>query len=142
MYYLDADDFSEENQGWDYLAKIKEEVPNFKISMFTILGQCSDEWVEEMKEYDWIDMIPHGWMHETPLKCQKWTYERSKQYLGSIEHLGLTRGFKAPGWQISDGMYKALLEEEYWVADQPYNNDRRPKDLKVYILDSPEKMHC
>ena len=55
--------------------------------------------------------------------------------------MGMTKGFKAPGWQISDGMYQALLEEGYWVADQSYNNERRPKELKAYILDSGNKIH-
>jgi len=139
--YIDADDFSEENQGWDYLAQIKKEIPNFKISLFTILGQCSNEFIEEIKGYDWIDMIPHGWMHETPLECKDWSYKQSIDYLKKIERHNLTKGFKAPGWQISDGMYQALLEEEYWVADQPYNSERVPKGLKVYLLDSQDKYH-
>lgn len=130
--YADADDFCEGNDGMEFLKRIKSKNPDFKITLFTIPGLCSKEWIEEMKKIDWIKMIPHGWVHTTPREAQNWTYSESLEYLDRIEPLGLEKGFKAPGWQISDGMYKALLEKEYWVADQHYNDERRPKELKVY----------
>lgn len=131
VYVVDADDFCQVNDGMDILKRIKQRNADFKINMFTILGKCSDEWVEEMKKADWIKMIPHGWMHETSRECEHWTYEESIDYLNKIEKYGLVKGFKAPGWQISDGMYKALLERGYWVADQHYNDERRPQGLEV-----------
>lgn len=140
-YIIDADDFCESNDGLQALMFIKSKVPNFKINLFTIPGLCSKEWIEEIKKLDWIDMIPHGWTHPTPLEALKWTYNESIEYLDRIEPLGLTKGFKAPGWQISDGMYQALLEKGYWVADKDYNNDRRPKELKTYLLDDRNKLH-
>lgn len=141
MYLVDADDFCESNSGLMNLMFIKSHNPDFKINLFTIPGLCSKEFIKTIKDLDWIDMIPHGWEHPTPLEAQNWTYKESLEYLDRIEPLGLTKGFKAPGWQISDGMYQALLERGYWVADQAYNNDRRPKELKAYILDSPNKLH-
>ena len=128
----DADDFCEGNDGMDVLNRIKEKNKDFKITLFTIVGRCSKEWIEKMKKIDWVDMIPHGWLHPDPREAQNWTYNESIEYLDRIESFGLTRGFKAPGWQISDGMYKALLERGYWVADQRYNDTRRPKGLKVF----------
>lgn len=131
VYFVDADDLCQGNDGMEVLKRIKANNLDFKITLFTILGRCSKEWVEEMKKIDWIKMVPHGWMHETSRECENWTYEQSIEYLDRIEHLGLEKGFKAPGWQISDGMFKALLEKGYWVADQHYNDERRPKGLKV-----------
>jgi len=139
--YIDADDFHEGNHRLELLKLIKEKIPNFKISLFTVPMLCSAEWLNEMRKIEWIDMIPHGEYHPDPYECSEWTYKQSKEYLRRIEPLGLTKGFKAPGWQISHGMYKALLEGGYWVADQPYNNNRRPKELPVYLLDSSEKHH-
>jgi len=139
-YIVDADDFCEENNGLETLEYIKSKVPNFKISLFTIPGLCSKEFLDKIKKLDWIDMIPHGMKHQTPLEALKWTYDESIQYLKAIEPLNLTRGFKAPGWQISDGMYIALKEKGYWVADQPYNNNRRP-EMKTYLLDGRNKKH-
>jgi len=142
QYYIDADDFKEKSNGLDILYQIKAKVPNIKFNLFTIIGECSDNFIAEIKKIDWIDMIPHGWRHETPRECENWSYQESLEYLNRIERHGLTKGFKAPGWQISDGMYQALLEKGYWVADQAYNNHRRPKELKVYLLDNPNKIHC
>jgi hypothetical protein len=142
VYVVDADDLMEDSNGLHILYSIKAKVPNFKITLFTILGKCSDNFIEEIKKIDWIDMVPHGWMHETSRECEHWTYEESIEYLNKIEKYNLTKGFKAPGWQISDGMYKALLEKGYWVADQIYNNERRPKGLRAYLIDSDNKIHC
>ena len=141
-YIIDADDFMEESNGLHILFRIKARNPEFKITLFTIVGKCSKEFIELIKKIDWIDMVPHGWEHGTSRECENWSYEKSKLYLKEVNRLGLTKGFKAPGWQISDGMYKALLEEGYWVADQAYNNRRRPPKLKSYILDSNNKIHC
>lgn len=126
-FVVDADDFCENNHGLQDLMFIKGQVPNFKITLFTIPGLCSKKFINKIKKLDWIDMVPHGWLHPDPYECLNWTYEESKAYLEKIEPLGLTKGFKAPGWQISDGMYKALKEKGYWVADQYYNDHRRPK---------------
>lgn len=139
--FFDADDFSEENTGWELLRYIKRHIPDFRANLFTVLGKCSDDFIKDIKKIDWIDMIPHGWMHETPLECKEWSYNQSIEYLDRIACYNITKGFKAPGWQISDGMYQALLEKDYWVADQSYNDHRRPKELRAYIIDSPNKHH-
>ena len=138
---FDADDFCEDNNSLDLLFRIRSKVPGFKASLFTIPGLCSKEFIEEIKRIEWIRMYPHGWLHTTPRECQAWSYQESKDYLEKIEPLRLGKCFKAPGWQISDGMYQALLEKDYMVADQEYNNSRRPDKLKSYILDSPNKVH-
>lgn len=141
MYIVDIDDFHENNTGMEFFKIIKKEVPNFKANLFTIIGKCSPQFIKNINKMAWVDVIPHGWLHNTPTEAKYWSYERSLRYLDNIAHLGLTKGFKAPGWQISDGMYNALLKREYWVADQPYNESRRPKKLKSYILDKPNKLH-
>jgi len=141
MKILDFDDFCEGNEQMAILKSLKNSLPGFKVNLFTIPGRCSNKWIEEMKKIEWIDMIPHGFLHPNPRECQTWEYQECKNYLKYLEQFGLTKGFKAPGWQISDGMYRALLEEGYWVADQSYNDERRPKELKAYILDSGDKIH-
>ena len=51
------------------------------------------------------------------------------------------QGFKAPGWQISDGCYEVLLDRGWWVADQPYNDHRRPEGLRVHRLGDGDHWH-
>ena len=138
---VDADDFYEGNEEWELLTSIKKHIPNFKINLFCVVGLCSDNFISKYKKIEWIDLIPHGWKHLTSKECIAWSYKTSIEYLCKIERYELTKGFKAPGWQISNGMYKALIRKGYWVADQSYNNNRRPKNLKVYMLDEPYKYH-
>ena len=141
-FICDADDFCEDNSKLKTLQEIKAQVPDFKINLFTIVGKCSLEFLEKMSEIDWIRLYPHGFYHKNSRECESGRYDESLKYLRICEAFGVYRKcFKAPGWQISDGMYQALAEREWRVADQAYNNDRRPKDLQAYILDSPNKLH-
>jgi hypothetical protein len=141
MLILDFDDFHETNNRLDLLLKLNNHIPNIKVNLFTILGKCSLKFIDEMKEYDWIDMIPHGWEHKNNYECFEWSKDQTIIYLDMLKSYGLTKGFKAPGWQISNGVYEALLERDYWVADQSYNNERRPEKLKSYLLDEDYKVH-
>lgn len=149
IYIVDADDFYDVNSNLWLLQKIKFEIPKFKITLFTVPGKCSVDFMSRIAYDcgDWIEMVPHGWLHATSRECEDWSYYRTVRY---IQHLKdyyhhLVSGFKAPGWQISDATYKALYDYNYWVADQSYNDNRRPKELRAYVLqhDEPEitKLH-
>lgn len=141
-YIVDLDDFHENNHSWPLLMAIKGVVPKFRVTLFTIPGRCSQDFLKTVRQIDWIDTVPHGWMHRTSLECQNWNPGQMLECLENAEQLGFTtRGFKAPGWVISNGCYQGLLERRYWVADQSYNNARRPKALPTYLLDSPYKIH-
>lgn len=141
-YIVDADDFCQKNHQLDILFEIKDSNPDFKITLFSIIGLNDWSFLEYIQNnYDWIDICPHGLYHPSPRECQFWTYEQTMNYLSMLEDKPFTKIFKAPGWQISDGTYQALMEKGYAVADQSYNDERRPKELKAYILDSHNKMH-
>lgn len=139
MILCDLDDFCDDDRSMADLVRleeIKRLVPTFKATLFTIPGRCSPEFIAHMqREYPWLDLVQHGWNHDSNYECTKWTVEDCREFLFCARLLGLkTRGFKAPGWQISYGCYEALLAEGYWVADQPYNDERRPKELRAYRL--------
>lgn len=141
-YIVDLDDFHEKNCPWDLLMGLKGTIPDFKVTLFAIPGRCSKAFVQDCLAIPWIDLVPHGWMHRSSTESLKWNKEQMLECLGNAERVGFTtRGFKAPGWQISNACYEGLLEWKYWVADQSYNNRRRPPSLPVYLLDSPYKIH-
>jgi hypothetical protein len=140
MIIIDADDFHEGNAKLDVLEALHYET-GMKFNLFTVVGLCSDAFIKKVKAIDYIDMIPHGWLHPTPRECEKWTYNEAFQYLFRIDYLKLTRGFKAPGWQISAGTYRALLDFGYWVADQHYNDTRRPPELPVFFHKDEHHFH-
>lgn len=129
---LDLDDFHEDDNQLDKLYKLRCRLPTFKVNLFTIPGRCSRCFIEEVRKIEWVNMVPHGFVHDTPRECEKWEYEESLSYLRGLEETGWERGFKAPGWNISDGMYQALQERGWWVADHPKNALRRPRGLRYY----------
>ena len=134
---FDFDDWSEKYDCRRELERLREVNPNFKVTLFTIPAEFTADmsiWAESNN--DWVELAVHGWTHEPNTECQDWTYDQCMNCLKKALHLGgFVKGFKAPGWQISDGCYKALLELGFWVADQHYNDERRPKDLPVYHVE-------
>jgi len=132
---LDLDDAYPGNDRMDLLCDLKQQVPGLKVTLFTIPGRCTPEWLWPLLRVEWIEIVPHGWMHKTNRECQHWTQDEAEDKLMWAEIAGMeVCGFKAPGWQISDGCYAELAKRGYWVMDQPYNNGRRPADLRCYLL--------
>lgn len=132
---ITIDDFCEPNNKLDLLISLHEKNPALKFNLFTIPGLCSEQFIAKVQILysEFIDMIPHGFLHTTPRECENWSYEMCELYIHYVENLDMTKGFKAPGWQISQPMYDILLKYGYWVADQHYNDNRRPKELKVHF---------
>jgi len=72
---LDLDDFSLSSPNFEYLLKLKEHFPNFKVTLFTVpvdqtilAGQVDlgkyQEWSKMLNEYkDWIEIAVHGFTH-------------------------------------------------------------------------------
>lgn len=139
MIITDLDDFCDDERSLESLIlldKLKEELPTFKATLFTIPARCSIGFIQVMKDTrPWLDLVPHGWQHNTNRECQKWNRLACLDALTEARAKGLTtKGFKAPGWQISAGCYEALELLGYWVADQEYNDRRRPVDLSAYVI--------
>ncbi len=109
---------------------------NFKVTLFAIPGEMTPEllsWCDANK--GWVELAVHGFYHTSNYECEKMTYDQFADHMDALSGflVYFTKGFKAPGWQISDGAYKWLLENGWWVADQAYNNNRRPDGLPAYI---------
>jgi hypothetical protein len=133
---FDLDDFHETQNHLPLLRELHETIPGFKVNLFTVLGRCSRDWLEHLKGLaEWADIIPHGWMHEDNYECAEWTKDESLAYLDKIEPWGFTHGWKSPGWQTSQGLYQALKERGYWVAENHSSKGKVPKGVKMYLLD-------
>jgi len=133
---LDLDDAYPGNDRMELLCDLKRQVPGLRVTLFAIPGRCTREWVASLPP--WVEIVPHGWRHETNRECEQWKDQIMRHALESLPHRpAWAEGFKAPGWQISDGCYAELERRGYWVADQPYNNHRRPPGLRAYLLGEP-----
>lgn len=142
-YFIDLDDFCEDNEDWLLVRALKERVPALKLNLFTIVGRCTDVYIKDTREEfgDWIRLYPHGYMHNTSRECQNWPYDVANNYLAQLERTGWPKVWKSPGWMTSQDLMQCLADRNWIIADQEYNNDRRPAGLKVYLLDSPWKIH-
>lgn len=122
----------------DQLLRLREVNPKFKATLFAIPGEMTMELLNWCKvNDDWIELAFHGFFHASNYECEKMTYERFDELMQLLVKHGLdqyfVKGFRAPGWQISDGIYEWLKDNGWWVADQGYNDTRRPAQLNAYV---------
>jgi hypothetical protein len=140
---FDVDDFFEGHDRMDLLLELKAANPDFRMTAFAVPAFCSDSYLESLP--NWIEVAAHGWDHGgrdcvNADEAKDWTYEESLDALLAVPGR-FVDGFKAPGWQISDGTYLALEELGWWVADQHYNDDRRPRSLAVHCEGDGDHIH-
>lgn len=153
MIIWDADDFGcnhvisdmcQSHDCRDQLDKFHIANPNFKATLFAIPGEMTSEllgWC--VANSGWVELAVHGFYHTSNYECEKMTYDEFNTLMESMPIIEdfFVKGFKAPGWQISDEIYEWLYDHDWWVADQLYNDGRRPKRLKVYRIGSDSMHH-
>lgn len=128
----------------DILEELKRANTSFKCTLFTIPAEVTHELLDwHHKNMDWVELALHGFTHSSNYECETMGYQDFENNM--LKYLdvfggGFVKGFKAPGWQISNDCYKWLLDSGWWVADQAYNDGRRPTDLLVYKL-GPHSVH-
>lgn len=129
----------------DKLIELREINPAFKVTLFAIPGEMTAEltgWCQLNR--DWVEIAVHGFFHQTNYECEKLKYDDFDFFMRQFKDILKTcfvKGFKAPGWQISNDIYRWLVDNNYWVADQPYNDNRRPKELKSYVIRNNPHWH-
>lgn len=131
---FDFDDFSEHNHKLERLHELRELRGDFRCTVFAVPGLGSPEFWRSVPE--WVELAVHGWLHPDPYECSRWNRGRMEKLLDEpIVREFFVQGFKAPGWQISDGCYAVLRDRGWWVADQHLEDARRPVDLRTYFYE-------
>jgi len=128
---VDFDDFTEADNRLDLLGALREANPAFRCTLFSIPALGSDEFWESVPE--WCELAVHGWAHPHSREAEAWTYEQALEVLDR-RPARFVEGFKAPGWQVSDGTYRALLDRGWWVADHWDNDARRPEGIRAHVI--------
>ena len=117
---VEADDFQNkyDRNGLEMLFYWKAKYPKFKISLFTIPNKTSDELIKLLSPHqDWIELLVHGFDHDSNFECWGWDYDKTKALMHRINSKILAnffkedskdqvrpayqRFFKAPGWTIT-----------------------------------------
>jgi hypothetical protein len=144
MIVFDSDDFGcnheisdmcQSHDCRDILEELHKINPAFKATLFAIPGEMTTELINwAVFNSHWIELAVHGFYHSSNYECEKINYDEFDELMNSMPFIQdfFVKGFKA--WQISDDALRWLKDHGWWVADQPYNNDRRPKDLPSYCI--------
>lgn len=116
--------------------------PGFKVTLFAIPGEMTPELIKWCAANElWVELAVHGFYHTSNYEVHQMSYDEFDSHMhelsGVIDEF-FVRGFKAPGWQISDGAYEWLKRNGWWIADQSYNNERRPIDLPAYVANGKD----
>ena len=121
----------------DKLLELKEINPDFKATLFAIPGEMTYELLEwSKKNKSWVELAYHGIFHSSNYECERMTYNEFNFKMTALEIAYgnyFVQGFRAPGWQISDGIYRWLQERDWWIGDQGYNDDRRPAYMDAFV---------
>jgi len=121
---FDLDDYCNKYNCFDELLKLKKEIPNLKVTLFTIPGRIKLQLLEDTKFQDWIQLAVHGIYHDSNFEFAKKSYaEAYYQLWKSHDPFFYVKGFKAPGWQISTQTMRVLKDLGWWVAVQ-YSDGR------------------
>ena len=128
---VDFDDLTEADNRFDLLHALKTANPLFRVTLFAIPALGSDEFWESVPE--WCELAMHGWLHPHPREAEHWTYQQAIEVLHKRPER-FAKGFKAPGWQVSDATYNALKDSGWWIADHWDNDGRRPKGLLAHVI--------
>lgn len=111
--------------------------PEFKVTLFAIPFEMTQElldWCDANKS--WVELAVHGFRHTTNYECENITIDEFTDNMDRIDRMVkryFVKGFRAPGWQISDDCFSWLKDNGWWVADQDYNTKRRPRELKAWV---------
>jgi hypothetical protein len=142
---FDTDDLYEGHDRLDLLRLLKDANSLFRMTAFAIPGLCSDGYIESLPA--WIEVVPHGDNHGDPPadggEWRDWTYEQTWEFIYRMQARSprWLRGAKAPGWVISDEALEAFADADWWVADQRYNDHRRPFGLRVHCEGEGDHLH-
>ena len=134
---VDADDFFEVNNGLDKLFRLKARFPGFKITLFTVLGFCSAEFLELMAKLDWIQLAFHTKTHQyVPAMGAAQFEEEVVEWVDCCaQYPNMVKGFKGPGWEVGTEGYEILKKQGFWVADHwpPANLNRGRPEMRVFL---------
>src|SRR3990167_615254 len=117
LVIFDLDDMAadEESNALNYLIELKALCPDFKVTLFTILGRWLDlEMLKQIAKFEWIQLAAHGFEHFENEEVLHWDKRTWYHILNMYEDTGIFKPiFKAPDWQISPLGYQVLRDMDW-----------------------------
>jgi len=143
---FDLDDFAidSESNAMNTLIDMKAIYPNFKVTLFTILGRWMDlEILKTIAKFDWIELAAHGYDHFMNGEVLDWDKHRWYEVLNTYEDTGIFKKiFKAPNWEMSKLGYNALKDMGWAVAIRQSQFDDVLEGMDYYSFEgNPLSVH-
>jgi len=111
---ISFDDMWEGNDRWNDFINLHKKIPNIKITFFVNPSQCSIEFLKKINQ-SWIELVYHAENHSGGHK--KWSKEEAKErLLKYVKEFNFAKGFKAPGWKITQNIIDGCKELDFWIA--------------------------
>ena len=122
----------------DVLLMLRDINPDFKCTLFAIPAEMTFElatWC--LENASWVELAWHGFTHQSNYECEKMSYDTFDMMMNAYQQNSMTSAFqkifRAPGWQISDDILRWLADNGWVIADQGYNDQRRPHYAKAFV---------
>lgn len=115
---FDLDDFCDRHNCLAELDRLKETYPDFRATLFTIPALTSTSLVKEAKKRDWLELAVHGIDHEPNEELKAVSPAALRQHLDKVKRIApeYVRGFRPPGWFITEAHVRAISDAGFWVA--------------------------
>lgn len=125
MILLDFDDLHDKCD-LSGLFELRARYPKFKVTLFTIPGQCNTKFLRKVSKLDWVQMAIHGITHSR-LEFKNMSYAACASILTEFKKGFYVRGFKAPYWQYSKASLDWLRDNDFWMALQLKTEEHTPE---------------
>ena len=136
---FDADDFAPdwESNALSWFIDLKSRCPQFKVTLFTILGRWKLDVLKMFSSFDWIQLAAHGWTHMKNDEVLEWDKKKWFEVINKYERTGLfVPIFKAPNWEMSPLGYQVLKELGWAVAIRKHQINDVLVGMKYYCFET------
>lgn len=134
----DFDDFApdQESNALNWLFEFRNKYPDFKVTLFTILGRWNLDLLEYVAKLPWVELAAHGYKHAKNGEVLEWNQAEWFDRLNKYEQTGMfVRVFKAPNWEMSPLGYEILKELGWAVAVRRHQVREVPEGMSYYSFE-------
>lgn len=137
---FDLDDFAADHESncFNQLIDLKTAYPNFKVSLFTILGRWPNlEILEKLAEFEWIELCAHGYEHFQNDEVYDWDVKQWVEILNMYTDVGIFKKvWKSPNWDTNRIGYQVLKDNGWSVAVRKNQINELPEGIKYYSFEN------
>jgi len=129
---ISLDDVSLRYGGWEEIKEFHKRNPKSKFTLFVIPKGNDEEYLKEINK-PWAELVFHGGHSGGSLR---WDKEETKKYFLEYQKYGFAKGFKAPGWRLTDAHVGVCRELDFWICHY-FDGILRNENIEYWITKPP-----